>query len=75
MRDKAVQPSLANVQIAGVTVMKNSAISVLKAACGYLQVSQSGSKTKLWERILSTLDKQYINSERELAQVAIGSHG
>ena len=67
----AVQPSLSSVQIAGVTVLRNSALSVLKAACGYLQVSQSGSKKKLWERILATLDKQAINAERELASMAL----
>ena len=50
---------------------KTSAISVLKAACRYLQVSQSGSKAKLWNRILETLDKQAINAERELATVAL----
>ena len=66
----AVEPSPNTVQIAGVTVNKTSAISVLKAACGYLQVSQSGSKAKLWRRILDTLDKQAINAERELAAIA-----
>ena len=67
----AIQPNMSSVKIAGVTVERDSAISVLKAACGYLQVSQSGSKQKLWNRILATLDKQAINAERELASVAL----
>ena len=67
----AIQPNMESVKIAGVTVERNSAISVLKAACGYLQVSQSGSKQKLWHRILAALDKQAINAERELASVAL----
>ena len=67
----AIQPNMESVKIAGVTVERNSAISVLKAACGYLQVSQSGSKQKLWNRILATLGKQAINAERELASVAL----
>jgi hypothetical protein len=67
----AIRPNMSSVKIAGVTVERNSAISVLKAACGYLQVSQSGSKQKLWNRILATLDKQAIDAERELASVAL----
>ena len=67
----AIQPNMSSVKIAGVTVERDSAISVLKAACGYLQVCQSGSKQKLWNRILATLDKQAINAERELASVAL----
>ena len=43
----AIQPNMSSVKIAGVTVERDSAISVLKAACGYLQVNQSGSKQKL----------------------------
>ena len=67
----AIAPRPDNVKIAGVDVSCTSAISVLKAACSYLQVSQSGSKSKLWERILATLDKRAIEAERELAAVAI----
>ena len=67
----AIRPNMSSVKIAGVTVERDSAISVLKAACGYLQVSQSGSKQNLWNRILATLDKQAINAERELASVAL----
>ena len=66
----AIQPNMPSLKIAGVTVERDSAISVLKAACGYLQVSQSGSKQKLWNRILATLDKQAINAERELPYAA-----
>ena len=47
----AIQPSRSNVKIAGVDVSNNSSSAVLKAACEYLQVSQSGSKQKLWNRM------------------------
>eukprot|EP00435_Cladocopium_sp_Y103_P033238 s948_g8.t1 len=66
----AVEPADV-VKIAGVDAYSNSSISVLKAACSFLQVSQSGSKQKLWRRILSTLDKQAILAETELAAVAL----
>ena len=46
--------------IAGVEVTKDSSIVVLKAACEYMAISQSGSKAKLWRRLVSTVDKQKI---------------
>ena len=58
------------ITIAGVTVYPNSAISVLRAACHYLEVSQSGSKSKLWQRILATLDKRKYAAEIEAASSA-----
>ena len=58
------------ITIAGVTVYPNSAISVLRAACHYLEVSQSGSKSKLWQRILATLDKRKMAAEIEAASSA-----
>ena len=67
----AITPRPDNVKIAGVDVSCTSAISALKAACSYLQVSQPGSKSKLWERILATLDKRAIEADRELAAVAL----
>ena len=67
----AIQPRPDHVKIAGVDVSCTSAISVLKAACSYLQVSQSGSKSRLWSRILAALDKRAIKAERELAAVAL----
>ena len=67
----SIRPRPDNVKIAGVDVSCSSAISVLKAACAYLQVGQSGSKSKLWARILNTLDKKAIEAERELAAVAL----
>jgi hypothetical protein len=67
----AIQPRPDHVKIAGVDVSCTSAISVLKAACSYLQVSQSGSKSRLWSRILAALDKRAIEAERELAAVAL----
>ena len=67
----AIQPNMSSVKIAGVDVTPTSAICVLRAACAYLQVSQSGSKFKLWNRILAALDKKAIQAERELAVVAL----
>ena len=67
----AVEPHKTMVKIAGVEVLDTSSISVLKAACSFLQVSQAGSKKKLWSRILATLDKQAILAETELAAVAL----
>ena len=58
------------ITIAGVTVHPNSAISVLRAACHYLEVSQSGSKSKLWQRILATLDKWKMAAEIQAAPSA-----
>ena len=58
------------ITIAGVTVYPNSAISVLRAACHYLEICQSGSKSKLWQRILSTLDKRKMAAEIEAASSA-----
>ena len=50
----AIQPNMSSVKIAGVTVERDSAISVLKAACGYLQVCQSGANRNcgigFWQR-------------------------
>ena len=42
-----------------------------KNACSFLQVSQSGSKSKLWSRIVATLDKQLILEEKELSDLAL----
>lgn len=46
----AIQANLADsgVTIAGVQIFPTSAIAVLRAACKHLQISQSGSKSKLW---------------------------
>ena len=67
----AILPSRTSVKIAGVDVSNSSASAMLKAACEYLQVSQSGSKQKMWNRILGALDRQAIQAERELAAVAL----
>ena len=67
----AAEANRSMVKIAGVEVFWNSSIAVLKAACSFLQVSQAGSKQKLWRRILGTLDKQAILAETELAAVAL----
>ena len=66
----AIQPTRDNITIAGVTVSEQSTIAVLRAACSHLQVSQSGSKAKLWQRILSTIDKQQILGETQIAALA-----
>ena len=56
----AIEATTDRLEIAGVVVTKNSSIAVLKAACEYLAVSQSGSKAKLWSRIIATVDRQRI---------------
>ena len=63
----AVNASSDRMTIAGVEVTKDSSIVALKAACEYMAVSQSGSKSKLWKRLVSTVDKQKILEETQLA--------
>ena len=67
----AVQQTRDVVTVAGVQVTKDSSIAVLRAACSFLQVSQSGSRSKLWSRVVATLDKQLILEEKELSNVAL----
>lgn len=62
---------LSGVIIAAVRVMATSEIKVLRAACQYLGISQSGSKSKLWTRILGQLDKQRILAETQIATEAL----
>lgn len=57
--------------IAGVEVTGNSCIAVLKAACHVLEVSQSGSKAKLWNRILAAVDRGKILEEKQWADAAL----
>ena len=52
----AIEATTDRLEIAGVVVTNNS---FLKAACEYLAVSQSGSKAKLWSRIIATVDRQF----------------
>ena len=68
----AVDASSDRMTIAGVDVTKDSSIVVLKAACEYMAVSQSGSKSKLWKRLVSTVDKQKILEETQLATTSLG---
>lgn len=66
----AVLPVVAerpSVTIAGIQVFPDSSIAVLAATCKYLEISQSGSKTKLWNRICSHLDKLKILEEVEIS--------
>ena len=72
----AIQPSADTMMIAGVEVNRTSSISVLRAACQFLEVSQSGSKAKLWNRILAAVDRGKILEEKQLAEAALleGSH-
>ena len=49
-------------------------ISGLKAACDYLAVSQSGSKAKLWKRIIATVARQRILEETQLSVPASTGH-
>ena len=68
----AIEATSDRLEIAGVVVVtKTSSISVLKAACEYLAVSQSGSKAKLWNRIIATVDRQRILEETQLSVPAL----
>ena len=67
----AIEATQDRLEIAGVVVTKDSSIAVLKAACEFLAVSQSGSKAKLWRRILSTVDRQRILEETQLSVPAL----
>ena len=58
--------------IGGVEVTRDSSILVLKAACEYMAISQSGSKAQLWKRLVSTVDKQKILEETQLAATTLG---
>ena len=69
----AIEATTDRLEIAGVVVTKNSSIAVLKAACEYLAVSQSGSKAKLWSRIIATVDRQRILEETQLSVPALTS--
>ena len=57
--------------IAGVDISRNSSIAVLKATCHFLEVSQSGSKAKLWDRIASAVHRCKILEEKQLADAAL----
>ena len=59
-----------SLHLAGIEVNRDSSISLLKAACEYLQISQSGSKTKLWKRILTELDKRALLSDKTMVDIA-----
>ena len=67
----AIEATTDRLEIAGVVVTKNSSIAVLKAACEYLAVSQSGSKAKLWSRIIAAVDRQRILEETQLSVPAL----
>ena len=68
----AVDAPADRMTIAGVEATKDSSIVALKAACEYMAVSQSGSKAKLWRRLISTVDKQKILEETQLAVASLG---
>ena len=61
----------AGVTIAGITVTPSSSIALLRASCKYLEISQSGSKSKLWNRIIAHLDKLKILEEVEIMQSSL----
>ena len=67
----AIEATQDRLEIAGVVVTKDSSIAVLKAACEFLAVSQSGSKAKLWRRIIATVDRQRILEETQLSLPAL----
>ena len=67
----AIEPFADRMTIAGVDISRNSSIVVLKAACHFLEVSQSGSKAKLWDRIVSAVDRGKILEEKQSADAAL----
>ena len=67
----AIEATQDRLEIAGVVVTKDSSIAVLKAACEFLAISQSGSKAKLWRRIIATVDRQRILEETQLSVPAL----
>eukprot|EP00435_Cladocopium_sp_Y103_P058316 s3048_g20.t1 len=58
----------AGVTIAGIKVVPTLSIALLRASCKYLEISQSGSKSKLWNRIIGHLDKLKVLEEVEIAK-------
>jgi len=56
------------VESAGVKVLPISTIATLRAACGYLQFSRSGSKAKLWQRITACIDKQKLHEAVQISE-------
>ena len=68
----AVEASSDSMTIAGVEVIRDSSIVVLKAACEHMAISQSGSKAKLGKRLVSTVDTQKIPEETQLAATTLG---
>ena len=67
----AIEPFADRMTIAGADISRNSSIGVLKAACHFLEVSQSGLKAKLWDRIVSAVDRGKILEEKQLADAAL----
>ena len=65
----AIEPFADRMTIAGVDISRNSSIAVLK--CHFLEVSQSGSKAKLWDRIVAAVDCGKILEEKQLADAAL----
>ena len=55
------------VEIEGVRVLPTSSSIVLKAACKCLGLSQSGSKAKMWRRIISHVDKERLQAAQDIA--------
>ena len=56
----ALMPNRSDVDVNGVQLTSTSPIRSLRAACSYLDVSTSGSKAKLFDRILSFYDEQQL---------------
>ncbi|CAK9023370.1 Retrovirus-related Pol polyprotein from transposon TNT 1-94 [Durusdinium trenchii] len=56
-----------SVIINGMNIIETSTIKVLRAACKFLRISESGSKAKLWQRIISKLQSEQILANQEIA--------
>ena len=57
-----------SVEIAGVKVLPTSTVATLRAACEYLQISRSGSKAKLRQRITACIDKQKLHEAVQISE-------
>ena len=65
-----LQTSRDVLEIGGVKVYPTSSVKVLRTACAYFEISQGGSKVKLWNRLLAHMDKMNLKATQEIVQQA-----
>lgn len=68
-----VVPDRSSITVNGVNLTTNSTIKLLRAACGYCGVSQSGSKLKLFNKLLEFYDRRQLELSQEVAASAAES--